>query len=68
MGALGWVLPLPLWRRQVSVLAMMAPIRSVTMVYGEKCGAKPSLYGVLNSLSIAVSLLLTFPPLLVLHL
>ena len=35
---------------------------------GEKCGCKPSLYGVLNSLSIAVSLLLTFPLLLVLHL
>lgn len=68
MAALVWVLPLPLLIRQVSVLAMMAPIPSVTMVYCEKCGCKPSLYGVLNSLSIAVSLLLTFPLLLVLHL
>ena len=68
MAALVWVLPLPLLLRQVSVLAMMAPIPSVTMVYCEKCGCKPSLYGVLNSLSIAVSLLLTFPLLLVLHL
>ena len=68
MAALVWVLPLPLLIRQVSVLAMRAPIPSVTMVYCEKCGCKPSLYGVLNSLSIAVSLLLTFPLLLVLHL
>ena len=68
MAALVWVLPLPLLIRQVSALAMMAPIPSVTMVYCEKCGCKPSLYGVLNSLSIAVSLLLTFPLLLVLHL
>ena len=68
MATLVWVLPLPLLIRQVSVLAMMAPIPSVTMVYCEKCGCKPSLYGVLNSLSIAVSLLLTFPLLLVLHL
>ena len=68
MAALVWVLPLPLLIRQVSVLAMMAPIPSVTMVYCGKCGCKPSLYGVLNSLSIAVSLLLTFPLLLVLHL
>ena len=68
MAALVWVLPLPLLIRQVSVLAMMAPIPSVTMVYCEKCGCKPSLYGVLNSLSIAVSFLLTFPLLLVLHL
>ena len=50
------------------VLAILAPIPSVAMVYCEKCGCKPSLYGVLNSLSIAVSLLLTFPLLLVLHL
>ena len=64
MAALVWVLPLPLLIRQVSVLAMMAPIPSVTMVYCEKCGCKPSLYGVLNSLSIAVSLLLTSPLLL----
>ena len=68
MAALVWVLPLPLLIRQVSVLTMMAPIPSVTMVYCEKCGCKPSLYGVLNSLSIAVSLMLTFPLLLVLHL
>ena len=68
MATLVWVLPLPLLIRQVSVLAMMAPIPSVTMVYCEKCGCKPSLYSVLNSLSIAVSLLLTFPLLLVLHL
>ena len=68
MAALVWVLPLPLLIRQVSVLAMMAPIPSVTMVYCEKCGCKPSLYGVLNSLSLAISLVLTFPLLLILHL
>ena len=68
MAALVWLSPLPLLIRQVSVLAMMAPIPSVTMVYCEKCGCKPSLYGVLNSLSLAISLVLTFPLLLILHL
>lgn len=68
MAALVWLSPLPLLIWQVSVLAMMAPIPSVTMVYCEKCGCKPSLYGVLNSLSLAISLVLTFPLLLILHL
>lgn len=68
MAALVWLSPLPLLVRQVSVLAMMAPIPSVTMVYCEKCGCKPSLYGVLNSISLAISLVLTFSLLLVLHL
>lgn len=68
MAALVWLSPLPLLVRQVSVLAMMAPIPSVTMVYCEKCSCKPSLYGVLNSISLAVSLVLTFPLLLILHL
>lgn len=61
-----WLSPLPLLLRQVSVLAMLAPIPSVTMAYCEKCGCKSSLYGVANSLSLAVSLCLTFPLLLVL--
>lgn len=60
LALLVWLLPLPLVIRQVSVLALMAPIPSVAMVYCEKCGCKPSVYGVLNSLSIAVSLCLTF--------
>ena len=68
MAGLVWLSPLPLLIRQVSVLSMMAPIPSVTMVYCEKCGCKPSLYGVLNSLSLVISLVLTFPLLLVLHL
>lgn len=68
MAALVWLSPLPLLVRQVSVMAMMAPIPSVTMVYCEKCGCKPSLYGVLNSISLAISLVLTFSLLLVLHL
>lgn len=60
LAALVWILPLPLVIRQVSVLALLAPIPSVAMVYCEKCSCKPSVYGVLNSLSIAVSLCLTF--------
>ena len=68
MASLVWLSPLPLLIRQVSVLSMMAPILSVMMVYCEKCGCKPSLYGVLNSLSLVISLALTFPLLLVLHL
>lgn len=66
MCVLVWFLPLPLLLRQVAVLAMLAPIPSVAMVYCEKCGCKSSLYGVANSLSLAVSLCLTFPLLLVL--
>lgn len=65
MCLLVWFLPLPLLLRQVSVLAMLAPIPSVAMVYCEKCGCKASLYGVANSLSLAVSLCLTFPLLLI---
>lgn len=65
MCLLVWLSPLPLLLRQVSVLAMLAPIPSVTMVYCEKCGCKASLYGVANSLSLAVSLCLTFPLLLI---
>lgn len=66
MCVLVWLLPLPLLLRQVAVLAMLAPIPSVTMAYCEKCGCKSSLYGVASSLSLAVSLCLTFPLLLVL--
>ena len=66
MCVLVWLLPLPLLFRQVAVLAMLAPIPSVTMVYCEKCGCAPSLYGVANSLSLAISLCLTFPLLLLL--
>lgn len=68
MCVLIWLLPLPLLIRQVSVLAMLAPIPSVSMVFCEKCGCKPSLYGVANSLSLAVSLCLTFPMLILLQL
>lgn len=68
MAALVWLSPLPLLIRQVSALAMLAPIPSVAMVYCEKCGCKPPLYGVLNSLSIAISLCLTFCLLLFLRL
>ena len=66
--ALVWLLPLPLLIRQVAVLAMLAPIPSVSMVFCEKCGCKPSLYGVVNSLSLAISLCLTFPMLILLQL
>ncbi|MCX4370867.1 MAG: AEC family transporter [Dysosmobacter sp.] len=68
MCALVWLLPLPLLIRQVAVLAMLAPIPSVSMVFCEKCGCKPSLYGVVNSLSLAISLCLTFPMLILLQL
>lgn len=68
MCLLVWALPLSLLIRQVAVLAMLAPIPSVSMVFCEKCGCKPSLYGVANSLSLAVSLCLTFPMLVLLQL
>lgn len=63
-----WFLPLPLLLRQVGMVAILAPIPSVAMVYCEKCGCKPEQYGVLNSLSLAISLCLTFPLLLLSHL
>lgn len=68
LAALVWFLPLPLLIRQVSVLALLAPIPSISMVYCERCGCDPSIYGVVNSLSIVVSLCLTFPLLLILNL
>lgn len=68
MAGLVWLSSLPLLIRQVSVLSMMAPIPSITMVYCEKCGCKPSLFGVLNSISLVISLVLTCPLLLLLHL
>ena len=60
LAALVWLLPLSLLIRQVAVLSLLAPIPSIAMVYCEKCGCKASLYGVLNSLCIAISLCLTF--------
>lgn len=60
LAALVWLLPLSLLIRQVAVLSLLAPIPSIAMVYCEACGCKPSLYGVLNSLCIAISLCLTF--------
>lgn len=68
LAVLVWFLPLPLLVRQVSALALLAPIPSVSMVYCERCGCDPSIYGVVNSLSIVISLCLTFPLLLVLNL
>ena len=55
-----WLLPLSLLLRQVAVLIILAPVPSVTMVYCEKCGCKSEEYGAINSLSIAISLVLTF--------
>lgn len=56
-----WLLPLPVLLRQVAVIIVLSPIPSVAMVYCEKCGCKPEQYGVVNSLSLAISLCLTFP-------
>ncbi len=58
--ALVWLLPLSLLLRRIMVLSLLAPIPSVAMAFSERCGCKPSVYGVLNSVSIAVSLCLTF--------
>lgn len=60
-----WLLPLPALIRQVSVLALLAPVPSISMVFCEKCGCDPSIYSVVNSLSIVLSLVLTFPILLI---
>lgn len=68
LAVLIWLLPLPTFIRQVAVLAIFSPIPSVAMVYCEKCGCKPSSYGVLNSLSLVISLLLIFPLMLLMQL
>ena len=60
MIALLWHTPLSLMVRQVLALALVAPVPSVALVFCERCGCKPSVYGMISSLSIAVSLILTF--------
>lgn len=55
-----WLLPIPLLLRQVAALCLLSPIPCITMVYSEQCGCKPSSCGVLNSVSILISLGLTF--------
>lgn len=55
-----WQLPLSLMIRQVLALTLVAPVPSVAMVFCERCGCKPSVYGMVSSLSIAISLVLSF--------
>lgn len=55
-----WHLPLSLMVRQVLALALLAPVPSVALVFCERCGCKSSVYGMVSSLSIAISLVLTF--------
>lgn len=58
--ALLWQMPLSLMVRQVLALALVAPVPSVALVFCERCGCKPTVYGMVSSLSIAISLALTF--------
>lgn len=58
--AILWHTPLSLMVRQVLALALVAPVPSVTLVFCERCGCKSSVYGMISSLSIAISLVLTF--------
>ena len=58
--ALLWQMPLSLMIRQVLALALVAPVPSVALVFCERCGCKPTVYGMVSSLSIAISLVLTF--------
>ena len=55
-----WQMPLSLMVRQVLALALVAPVPSVALVFCERCGCKSSVYGMVSSLSIAMSLALTF--------
>lgn len=58
--ALLWQMPLSRMVRQVLALALVAPVPSVALVFCERCGCKPTVYGMVSSLSIAISLALTF--------
>ena len=58
--ALLWQTPLSLMVRQVLALALVAPVPSVALVFCERCGCKPTVYGMISSMSIAISLILTF--------
>lgn len=58
--ALLWQTPLSLMVRQVLALALVAPVPSVALVFCERCGCKPTVYGMIGSMSIAISLILTF--------
>ncbi len=60
LAALLWQLPLALALRQVLALALVAPVPSVALVFCERCGCKPSVYGLISSLSMVISLALSF--------
>lgn len=53
-----FVLPLPLVVRQVLVLAVFAPISALTPVFTEKTGGDKALAGLINSMSIPISVVI----------
>lgn len=53
-----FVLPLPLVVRQVLVLAVFAPISALTPVFTEKTGGDKALAGLINSMSIPISVII----------
>lgn len=51
-----FVLPMPLEDKQVLAVIVFSPITSVSSIYCAKCGCDDSIAGVLNSLSIVISI------------
>jgi predicted permease len=62
-----FLLPMPIVDKQVLAVIIFAPITSVSSIYCGECGCDVSIVGVLNSLSIAFSIVFFIIMLLVLH-